>query len=101
MSQKEKYGTLSFNDILPDTLNNDILSSYWKREKYKILYFPCFENFISSRIQTKAIKQMAAALCLGKVVVVSSVGVWRLDRGPRDLFGGVGCTIKGEEWQGW
>ena len=37
MSQNEKYGTLSSNDILPDTLNIDILSSYWKREKYKIL----------------------------------------------------------------
>ena len=24
-------------DILPDILNNDILSSYWKRGKYKIV----------------------------------------------------------------
>ena len=30
-------------DILPDILNNDILSSYWKRGKYEILYFPRFQ----------------------------------------------------------
>ena len=30
-------------DILPDILDNDILSSYWKRGKYEILYFPRFQ----------------------------------------------------------
>ena len=41
-------------DILLDILNNDILSSYWKRGKYKIAG----------------------------------------QRGPHDLFGGVGCTTE-------
>ena len=71
--------------ILPDILNNDILSSYWKRGKYKM--------FILSRIQTEAIKQMVAGeSCCGEWVVSDSVGLE--DRGPRDLFGGVGCTMK-------
>ena len=53
-------------DILPDILKNDILSSYWKRGKYKILYFPRFQYEESIkflyflRIQTEAIKQMVA-----------------------------------------
>ena len=53
-------------DILPDILKNDILSSYWKRGKYKILYLPRFQYEESikfsyfSRIQTEAIKQMVA-----------------------------------------
>ena len=43
-------------------LNNDILSSYWKRGKYKI--------FILSLIQTEAIKQMVAGeSCCGEWVV--------------------------------
>ena len=49
-------------DILHDILNNDILSSCWKRGKYKILYFRRFQYEESikfsyfSRIQTEAIK---------------------------------------------
>ena len=39
-------------DILPDILNNDILSSCLKRGKYKFSYFPC--------LQTEATKQMVA-----------------------------------------
>ena len=68
-------------DILPDILNNDILSSYWKRGKYKILYFPRFQYDESikfsyfSRIQTEAIKQMVAreSRC-GEWVVSDGVG---------------------------
>ena len=86
-------------DIRPDILNNDILSSYWKRGKYKILYFPRFGNKDSlkfsyfSRIQTEATEQvMAGEGCCGEWVV--SDGVGPQGRGPHDLFRGVGCTIK-------
>ena len=67
-------------DILPDILKNDILSSYWKRGKYKILYFPRFQYEESikfsyfSRIQTEAIKQMVAGeSCCGELVVSDGV----------------------------
>ena len=38
ISQK-KYENLSYNDILPDILNNDIFSSYWKRGSIKLYTF--------------------------------------------------------------
>ena len=86
-------------DILPDILYNDTLSSYWKGGKYRILYFPRFGNEESikfsyfSRIQTEAIKQMVAGEgCCGGSVVSDDGGPQ--DRGPHDLFGGVGCAIK-------
>ena len=60
-------------DILPDILNGDILSSYWKLGKYKILYLPRFQYEESikfsyfSRIQTEGIKQMVAGeSCCGE-----------------------------------
>ena len=59
-------------EILPDILNNDILSSYWKRGKQKIFYF--------SHIQTEAIKQMVAG--------ESCCGEWVGSDGVRPRSGG-------------
>ena len=64
-------------DILPDILNNDMLSSYWKRGKYKI--------FILQMV-------VAGEGCCGEWVVSDGVGLQ--GRGPHDLFGGVGCAIE-------
>ena len=97
-------------DILPDILNNDILSSYWKRAKYKILYFPRFQYEESikvsyfSRIQTEAIKQMVAGeSCFGEWVVSDGVGP---QGRPHALFLGVSDVQQnsyrgGGEGQGW
>ena len=60
ISQK-KYRTLAYNDILPDILTIEILSSCWKRGKHK-------NTFLVSK--NEAVKQMVAVLCLGKVVAV-------------------------------
>ena len=81
-------------DILLDILNNDILPLYWKRGKYKILYFIRFGNegiikfSYFRRIQTEATEQMVAGKgCCGEWVV--SDGVGPQGRWPHDLFGGV------------
>ena len=34
----------AINDILPDILNIDVLSPYWKRRKYTISYFLVLET---------------------------------------------------------
>ena len=80
-------------DILPDILDNDTLSSYWK----PILYFPHFQYKESiklsyfSRVQTEAIKTMVAGgSCCGEWVVLDGAGPQ--GRGPRELLEGVGWT---------
>ena len=45
-------------DILPDILENDILSSYWKRRKCKILYFPRFQYEESIKFYTFLVSNM-------------------------------------------
>ena len=94
-------------DLLPDILKNDILSSYWKRGKYKILYFPRFQYEESikcsyfSRIQTEAIKQIVTGVVNGLCRMV-------LGRGARSLMIFLGCRMYnrnfmggGGEGQGW
>ena len=77
-------------DILPDILKNDILSSYWKRGKYKIsIKFSYF-----SRIQTEAIKQMVTGVVNGlcRMVLGRGAGSLMIFLGVSDvqqkLYGG-------------
>ena len=92
-------------DILPDILKNDILPSYWKRGKYKILYFPRFQYEESikfsyfSRIQTEAIKQMVTGVVNGLCRMVLGRGA-----GSLMIFLGVSDVqqkLYGGEGQGW
>ena len=67
-----------------DILNNDILSSYWKRGKYNIFILFSYPN---RDIETNG-------GWVGLLWWVVSDGVGPQGRGPPDLLGGVGCTIR-------
>ena len=80
-------------DILPEILNNDILSSYWKRRSIK--FYTClvqenYKIFILFSYPDRGNETNG-----GWVAVVGCVGWCRAaGQGPHDLFGGVRCTIK-------
>ena len=71
-------------DILPDILNNDILSSFSKRGKLKIFILFSYPNRGNRT-------NMAEEGC-GEWFVSDGVGPQGMC--PHDLFGGVGCTIE-------
>ena len=79
-------------DILPDILNNDILSSFWKQGKYKI--------FMHSPYPNRSNKTMVARECCCGVWVVSD-GVGPKGRGAQDLFGVLDVQKKFLWEQGW
>ena len=73
-------------------IGNEESIKFGSEESIKFSYFFVLFSYFF-RIQTEAIKQMVAGegCCGGSVV---SDGGGPQDRGPHDLFGGVGCTIK-------